>query len=571
MAGVADADGDVVMEDGAPTNDPTPSEHATTTEEPTMEQSVSIEQTTSTEQPTLTEQQTLTEQPAILHITIDTRRKEWVFSPIERNEVIFAIEKDHEADVLKTVRRVGRFGSGLYQLTSSDYSRYVGKSVMLRGIEIPLRPFYERPPRSDRSRPTRTQTMRRSGSDRADRVRGLTVTIFDAYDVTTQSIPHEKFDEEFLKLEGIEVIEQTSPQFNGGTRTLNGHRRIEVRNADGSDNPIDVGSYIIVDGNRFNLMYDGLKKMCYLCREKHGKDCPLKKRFEELKQMRKGKTNKRKIYSDSTLRSVNQLALNADVSCMSGGGIGQLCNAIPYDDKHDEVILVAMNNEVGTANDAKEFVYTIDTGVEKVQALAETRTRTAVVLPPAPAVTPEAVARVQYIEEKFKAIESEKLVIVEINNVEYDASNHPSVTGTKNFIHQLETVLGENLVLAEATEEDIATERIYNQVQPMYKAGCRGCDSPVFTRDLCSDCWIKTESVDVSYYERLVEGYRVQMYPDLGRGEEEGVEKESKGEEVVNVEGVIQGGDDVVMGDGKVAHQRDGESDEDVPLAKRVK
>ena len=105
----------------------------------------------------------------------------------------------------------------------------------------------------------------------------------------------------------------------------------------------------------------------------------------------------------------------------------------------------------------------------------------------------------------------------------------------------------------------------------MYKAGCRGCDSPVFTRDLCSECWIKTESVDVSYYERLIEGYRVQMYPDLGRGEEEGVEKESKGEEVVNVEGVIQGGDDVVMGDGKVAHQRDGESDEDVPLAKRVK
>ena len=318
-------------------------------------------------------------------------------------------------------------------------------------------------------------------------------------------------------------------------------------------------------------MYDGIRKMCFLCREKHGRECPLKVRFEELKQLRKDKIGKKKIYADSTLRSVNQLALNADVSCMSRGGIGQLCNAIPFDDPHEEIVLVAMNNEVGTANDAKEFVYTIDTGVEKVQALAETRTRTAVVLPPAPAVTPEAVARVQYIEEKFKAIESEKLVIVEINNVEYDASNHPSVTGTKNFIHQLETVLGENLVLAEATEEDIATERIYNQVQPMYKAGCRGCDSPVFTRDLCSDCWIKTESVDVSYYERLVEGYRVQMYPDLGRGEEEGVEKESKGEEVVNVEGVIQGGDDVVMGDGKVAHQRDGESDEDVPLAKRVK
>ena len=112
----------------------------------------------------------------------------------------------------------------------------------------------------------------------------------------------------------------------------------------------------------------------------------------------------------------------------------------------------------------------------------------------------------------------------------------------------------------------------------MYNAGCRGCESPDFTRDLCDTCWEKVGGVDVEFYESLVEGYRAQMYPDsLGTAStatlvDEGVvEKESKGEEVVNVEGVIQVGDDVVMGDGKVAHQRDEESDEDVPLAKRVK
>ena len=53
-----------------------------------------------------------------------------------------------------------------------------------------------------------------------------------------------------------------------------------------------------------------------------------------------------------------------------------------------------MNNEVLNANDAKEFVYTTDTGVQKVLEVVEKHLRTTVALPPAPAITPEAVARV---------------------------------------------------------------------------------------------------------------------------------------------------------------------------------
>ena len=107
------------------------------------------------------------------------------------------------------------------------------------------------------------------------------VVIFDAFDQEYQSISNEDFDKFFLAMEGIEVVQQTSPQFNGGTRTLNGHRRIVVANEDGSDRPIDVGTHVIINNKRFNLMYDGLKKMCFLCREKHGRDCPLKARFEK--------------------------------------------------------------------------------------------------------------------------------------------------------------------------------------------------------------------------------------------------------------------------------------------------
>ena len=112
----------------------------------------------------------------------------------------------------------------------------------------------------------------------------------------------------------------------------------------------------------------------------------------------------------------------------------------------------------------------------------------------------------------------------------------------------------------------------------MYKAGCRGCDSPEFTRDLCADCWGKAESVDVEMYETLVEGYRIQMYPDtLNPMSTATIVSGGKGNEKVNENGegngvqIVEGVEDVIMGDGKVAHVRNEDSDDDSPLSKRVK
>ena len=71
---------------------------------------------------------------------------------------------------------------------------------------------------------------------------------------------------------------------------------------------------------------------------KHAKPCPKRIRFKEMEMARLElvATNKRKFYGDSTLRQVNQLALAHNVACMSGGGLGQLCNAIKLDTPHEE-------------------------------------------------------------------------------------------------------------------------------------------------------------------------------------------------------------------------------------------
>jgi len=132
-----------------------------------------------------------------------------------------------------------------------------------------------------------------------------------------------------------------------------------------------IGSSIVVAGVKFNIVYDGMERYCYLCSRKHGNDCPTRARFEFLKKLRKGRTTKRKFYSDSIMRHVNSLALVTDVAVMSGGGIGQIVNAIHHDQKHEEVIINAGTNEIIYSKTPDEYVYTIEKSLEKLQKLTE--------------------------------------------------------------------------------------------------------------------------------------------------------------------------------------------------------
>ena len=133
-----------------------------------------------------------------------------------------------------------------------------------------------------------------------------------------------------------------------------------VTHEDENNAKIDLGTSVEVNGVRFNIMYDGMQRYCFLCLKKHGTECPAKVRFEFLRNLRKGKTGKTKIYSDSSLRHANQLALTTNIACMSGGGIGELCNVIKHDEKHENIILHAGNNEITRTESLPEFAYTIE-------------------------------------------------------------------------------------------------------------------------------------------------------------------------------------------------------------------
>ncbi len=154
------------------------------------------------------------------------------------------------------------------------------------------------------------------------------------------------FDEYFRSL-GAELIRPTQPETCREDReTFNTNRYIVVKKTKNDGTAIDFGNRITVAGFSFKISYYGMQKYCAQCKRSHGWDCPTKVRNDFLRQLRKGKTEHAKIYSDSTLRHVNQLGLTTNVACMSGGGIAQICNAIPYDTPHPEVIIKGGSNEL---------------------------------------------------------------------------------------------------------------------------------------------------------------------------------------------------------------------------------
>ena len=268
---------------------------------------------------------------------------------------------------------------------------------------------------------------------------------------------------------------------------------------------------------KFNIVYDGMERFCHLCQKKHGKECPSKIRWEALKKLRKGKNLKRKLYSDSSLSRANQLALSTDVACMSGGGIGKIVNAIPLDEKRDDVVIYAGNNEITSNGTLEEFAYTVSQASEKLKKLAAERNVT-LVLPCVPTAGASEAGKAEYLTEKM--CEIKEIKTIKLSDVEYDNQYHPhpTIAGTVKILETIHRELNNEIILEGNNTEDLTTHRKYYHVQPIYKVGCRGCDSFEYTPSLCAECLRKAETFNVESLEQKIEKLHKEQYPDVGFG-----------------------------------------------------
>ena len=338
---------------------------------------------------------------------------------------------------------------------------------------------------------------------------GIKIRIFDAFSRAFRHIDDELFDEHFREL-GVELIKSTRPERCYENREVfNQNRFIVVKKKNEQGVEVDFGSRITVANTSFQLSYYGMQKYCGACRRKHGRNCPREARERLMKEMRKGETGKGKIYSDSTFRHVNQFAMTSDVACMTGGGIGQICNMIPFDEPHDEVVINAGTNELKTES-LHEFVYTVDKADEKLRQIAK-ESSTMVVLPAPKTMTPETKVKTEYLHDKMKKNEAITTIILE--DVELcDDMGHPTVEGTRSAVTQLHMAKGEKLVMNECLE-DIVFPLKYRKVQTVFKVGCRGCDNLEYTPTLCTSCKDLAKAVDISQLEARIKTLKDEMFP----------------------------------------------------------
>lgn len=444
----------------------------------------------------------------IIAMELDCRVGEWAIDQVTETEVCDALLLQHPEDPTKAVKKM--FGSmmGVFRIQSVDFEPYLDSSLTIRGRELKLKPIRLLPFRGSGDNRTYNFSARSRNFDPD----GVRVTIYDSYDLKFRDITGEEFDNYFHEL-GIEIIKPTTPQTHRERRdVLTTHRFIVVKNIDQQGNKIDLGTEIRIGNSSFKIGYFGKQAWCRLCGVKHGKECPSKARFQILQELRKEDLKKRKVYSDSTLRHTNQLALSSDVSCMSGGGIGQICNLIHVDEKHDQVIINAGTNEIKTES-LHEFVYTVSKAEEKLQKLAATHDVT-VVVPCFPAVGAAETAKAQYLEEKMNSIKEIKTI--KMTNIEWDdrpPHRHPTEKGTLEIIKQIHQNVGD--LIMDNCEPDVICPMKYRQVKPVYKVGCRGCDNLDYAATLCQECKVAAKEVDVRLLEDLIRNLEAKLFPPI--------------------------------------------------------
>ena len=213
------------------------------------------------------------------------------------------------------------------------------------------------------------------------------------------------------------------------------------------------------------------------------------------------------------MRQVNQLGLTADVACMTGGGIGQLANLIPYDTPHAEVVINAGSNDIrhGTV---QEFMYTVTKTEEKIKKLQETM-KVSLILPGVETSGAEEQAKREYLATKLG--EMENLLLFQPDNIDSEDGVHPTVDGTKELIVQINNVHNNELTLTDNLE-DVVSKAKYKRVDAVFKVGCRGCDREEYTAYLCDDCKLAAKSIDPQPLQRRIEEIRKTMFPDIPMG-----------------------------------------------------
>ena len=445
----------------------------------------------------------ITSDELLLNLTHD-------FSPFnvpKLEEVISQVQLAFPDDTGITLQTMRGRGTGLYKLIlSTPIGDLTNHSVTFtrpnkEGVNVDLAV-------------TLTHILPEPSRAPMQRREGVLVTIVNARVGVARSMNNAQFDE-VLKEHG-ELIKMTEHQLYKGTQMTNGNRYavIDPQGRGTIPGSIYVNNTVLNRTLQFYIRYKGQQWHCRRCDEMHCGPCPVIAEFNAAKKAREKLTVTTKIYADSSLRHADTVGLKADVICMSGAGFGELANAIhddpdETDSKNHLFVVGGKSNEVKGYNypDFPTFATGVYAGLQKlVRELRSSPDKHLTIVsisePPEDLVFDERVKDlcVSIMLEKLQGEPQISQILLTPAEVAKDPSGHPSLEGTRSVLNAMEQYMldhtEDTLIF---NEKFCVNSRYYMGVEPIFKYGCKNCDSfgqfPE-TGGLCPACVLQWEPPD---------------------------------------------------------------------------
>ena len=347
-----------------------------------------------------------------------------------------------------------------------------------------------------------------------EKEKGVLITFQDAGMREHDDIPSADFDKALAAF-NLHVIVSTRMQpVHDCKGSFNGNRFCVVRIPEDMNM---IPEYLPVRSPRgklhnFKSTYKNQARQCDVCWVKHIGQCPKKKAMFEAKEkkekMREEGEIQSKIISDSTLRLANPLGTKSEICTMSGGGLGQVTQAVMDDPDTDNMKEIFI---VGGANDVKydqfsmnQFCENIEVSLKKVEGLAAAypeKSITLVTSPPPPDSFNDGLSdssgdgdcvyeddaedndlwmKKEYLQRRIQQMitqsDEKNLPNLHSLQVKYgvDDSGHPTPGGTSEILEQIgEKSIAEDFIW---DKDYICADKIYTMVQSIYLYGCNMCD-----------------------------------------------------------------------------------------------
>ena len=281
-------------------------------------------------------------------------------------------------------------------------------------------------------------------------------------------------------------------------------------------------------------------RYCGFCGNTHAAVCEVRQKYDQMKKekdalMEAGKLTL-KICGDSTVRYMNESAVQGDVEAMSGATTGNLLNSLDVDDESPDtqnIVLVAGTNELKTNFTPEEYIFTLEKVRERLSHLNRDEKKNVAIVPPPNSsdefLSAEAIVKREFFQEHLKELASQGVMVWDnpIDYYEEDFGDHPSKDQTVElcrYIHaKLSSDLGVPMLFNSATDDVVALPNKYWHLTSFYKYGCAACDSKDRNKwyNLCDRCKEAAKTDDV--VRKKVEAFSTRLNeveelenPDLG-------------------------------------------------------